>query len=628
MIPLPAPANMGTFRVVHNGPFVAGMRTSVVFEYVVGESGLKAGAKVRIGVPNTGWEVPVPPQQRYWDELVQGANRRLAPFHPVNTTACVEGREGTVIVLDVMERMLTPDEDPAIAYWRWWITAKVEEVSLKPGDILRITYGDRQFGANGIRIQTFVESRINVVAFVQPAANEPFFSVHGSPWFFDVIPGPPSKANVVAPSTYDTTDIPVQISLTDDCQCQPTDNETISLKIGDRSVQFIPGTAHVECFSADRLAGLSVVEQKSGQTWGVANPSVPIGADGLRLFWGDLHAQSEHHVMHSQKKDFRQGGWSKGISCGTVDDCYSYARQIALLDFMALTDQGACLTQSWEMCQAKVREYHDPGRFVTFKAYEAGAPIGHRNVIYTTDDIEPPLDARKFSNFHPSILYDYYRDRGDAILIPHHVKTWTDWSFHDPELEPVMEIYSCWGQSEWPGLDLWAKGQTPGAGAQEAFRRGYRMGMMASSDNHVGMPGRSYFGDRQAHTPYKGGLCAVWAPELTRNGIINAIRRRHCYGTTGVRIIVRFDIDGHPMGSAFRPIRQSIRATIEVHGTEELRTIEVVGPTGTVQFITCQRGSNAVQTTVDLPSIHGGYYYLRIMQADGERAWTSPVFFD
>ena len=42
--------------------------------------------------------------------------------------------------------------------------------------------------------------------------------------------------------------------------------------------------------------------------------------------------------------------------------------------------------------------------------------------------------------------------------------------------------------------------QTPGAGAWEAFRRGYRMGLMASTDNHVGMPGRSYPGDRQIHT--------------------------------------------------------------------------------------------------------------------------------
>ena len=64
-------------------------------------------------MPNTGWERPVPPQQRYWDELVQGVPP-TSPFHPVNTTALVQNREGAVVVLDVMECMLAPDEDPAI----------------------------------------------------------------------------------------------------------------------------------------------------------------------------------------------------------------------------------------------------------------------------------------------------------------------------------------------------------------------------------------------------------------------------------------------------------------------------------------------------------------------------------
>jgi hypothetical protein len=154
------------------------------------------------------------------------------------------------------------------------------------------------------------------------------------------------------------------------------------------------------------------------------------------------------------------------------------------------------------------------------------------------------------------------------------------------------------------------------------------MGMMASSDNHVGMPGRSYFGDRQAHTPFKGGLCAVWAPELTRDALMGAIRRRSCYGTTGARILVRFDIDGHPMGSAFRPGRDTARASVEVHGTDEVRSVEVVGPGGTARFVPCGRGENVVRGTVDLPVVRPGYYYLRVTQADGERAWTSPIYFD
>ncbi len=99
--------------MLHEPPFVAGMRTTVVFEYEVGDAGVEPGGKFRVGVPNTGWEAPVPPQQRYWDELVQHSGRRLAPFHPVNTTVAVKARAGASVVLDVMERMLATSCSPA-----------------------------------------------------------------------------------------------------------------------------------------------------------------------------------------------------------------------------------------------------------------------------------------------------------------------------------------------------------------------------------------------------------------------------------------------------------------------------------------------------------------------------------
>jgi hypothetical protein len=78
------------------------------------------------------------------------------------------------------------------------------------------------------------------------------------------------------------------------------------------------------------------------------------------------------------------------------------------------------------------------------------------------------------------------------------------------------------------------------AQAREAFRRGYRMGLIASSENRVRMPGRSYPGDRQVHTPFAGGLCAIWARENTRESLVAVLGSRRCYATTGARIIVKF----------------------------------------------------------------------------------------
>jgi hypothetical protein len=169
---------------------------------------------------------------------------------------------------------------------------------------------------------------------------------------------------------------------------------------------------------------------------------------------------------------------------------------------------------------------------------------------------------------------------------------------------------------------------TGGAGAWAAFQRGYRMGLMASSDNHVGMPGRSYPGDRQAHTPFKGGLCAIWAPELTREALFAALKQKRCYGTTGARIVVRFSVEGRPMGSTVSYENGTVRAAVEVQGTDELRSVEIVTAGTAVRELPFKRGEDRLSATVDLPANEGGHYYLRVTQVDGERAWTSPVFFD
>ncbi len=45
----------GQFDMSPGGPFEAGTRTTIEFVYTVGDAGLKAGGRIRIGTPNMGW---------------------------------------------------------------------------------------------------------------------------------------------------------------------------------------------------------------------------------------------------------------------------------------------------------------------------------------------------------------------------------------------------------------------------------------------------------------------------------------------------------------------------------------------------------------------------------------------
>jgi len=639
----PESAATGNVTLSPAGPYATGERVTVRLTFTVGPSGLPAGGRLRWGLPNTGWERAVVPQHRYWDDLVRGKDRRYAPFHPVNTTAELVTQSEVRVALDTMERMVAPNEDPAEAYWRWWITATVEDEGLGEGDQIVLTYGDPRFIGQKARIQTFPEDDLTFSVYVDPGTGA-WVRPAGAPIPLDVKAGPAVRANVVLPSTVADASPAVRVALTDSCHCAPGGGLPEKLFLRDGQGRRLATFSFSESPCEERtldgkgselLEGQVTLTDSAGkQIWGRANPAVSsLRTDDEHLYWGDLHAQSEYHVMHSQKKDSRQEGWSKGISCGTPDDVYRYARDTSLLDFVAITDQGANTGVGWKILQEKAIEYYEPGRFVTFKAYEAGSPVGHRNVYYLGDAVEPPQSSATF-NYMPEFLYAHYRGRKDVLMIPHHVKAWTDWSYHDPDLEPLMEIYSCWGQSENPSLELWDKGMTPGAGAWEALERGYHLGMIASSDNHVGTPGRNYPHDRQVHTPFPGGLAAIWAPELTREALFEGLRNRRSYGTTGARIILRFSVDGHPMGSILdgssRP--RSRKLAVDVIGTEAISRVEIIRNGEVAHSEDAEERRRAkldslqIQWTDDSPFTTGLYYYVRVFQADGHRAWSSPIW--
>ncbi len=77
-----------------------------------------------------------------------------------------------------------------------------------------------------------------------------------------------------------------------------------------------------------------------------------------------------------------------------------------------------------------------------------------------------------------------------------------------------------------------------GGTVQDGLARGYRVGIIASGDNHSGFPG-----------VWGNGLVGVWAAELTREGLWQAFRSRRVYGVTGDRISLAFEVNGLGMGS-------------------------------------------------------------------------------
>ena len=99
-------------------------------------------------------------------------------------------------------------------------------------------------------------------------------------------------------------------------------------------------------------------------------------AGNYDLFRRDIHAHSGYSKCY----------WP-GCGKGTLDELYSYARDATGLDFCATTDHDTHMTDGqWEVTRKKAAAHNEPGRFVTFTAYEwTSYGYRHRNVYYLTD---------------------------------------------------------------------------------------------------------------------------------------------------------------------------------------------------------------------------------------------------
>jgi hypothetical protein len=164
----------------------------------------------------------------------------------------------------------------------------------------------------------------------------------------------------------------------------------------------------------------------------------------------------------------------------------------------------------------------------------------------------------------------------------------------------------------------------------DLLKRGLRFGLIGTSDTRLSTPGNPRsFTLRVDDHPWPGGLTAVLAKELTRTAVLEALRERRCYATTGKRYLLEFTVDGKQMGSEIRVPRGHVA---EIHAAlgavEKWLRLEVVGPDGPVASLSPE-GSDAdvVQLDAKSPPVNEPtFLYLRGMEETGGMAWSSPVF--
>ncbi|MCB2410753.1 T9SS type A sorting domain-containing protein [Hymenobacter lucidus] len=152
--------------------------------------------------------------------------------------------------------------------------------------------------------------------------------------------------------------------------------------------------------------------------------------------------------------------------------------------------------------------------------------------------------------------------------------------------------------------------------------KGYHVGISLDHDNHNTTFNRT-----------TQGRLVVVAPSLTKEALLTALRQRGFYASDDWNAEVTYTLGGQPMGSIFTaPAAPAVALSVNDVDGEAIRTITLMkGTPGTgqpAQAVTSVSATTALTfTDASLTTGSTAYYYAIILEQDGDRIVTSPIWY-
>lgn len=345
-----------------------------------------------------------------------------------------------------------------------------------------------------------------------------------------------------------------------------------------------------------------------------------ISAEGrpLKIYRGDMHRHTEISV--------------DGAGDGTLFESYRYAMDAAGMDYLAVTDHQSGHTgpaqsdYTWWRIQKSADMFHAPGFFTALYGTERslGYPNGHRNLIFAKRGVPilhiTPQEQKSSTGPY---LYPHLRKfNGIATSHTSHTNMGTDWRDNDPDLEPIVEIFQgARTSAEYEGAplsptekrtELWAGGYRPLGFVSNAWAKGYKLGVQASSD-HV-----------STHTSY----AYVLTENATREALLDAMRKRHTYAaTSNILLDYRVQLDGKTLIQGDVARSQGLpELTAKIIGSAPIKHVVVVRDNKVIYSQEPKGESYELRFRETSLGAGEHFYYVRMEQVDGNVAWSSPVW--
>jgi hypothetical protein len=541
---------LGKVEIEPNCPIIAGEVNTWKIIYTVGRYGIDNGGRLKLV-----WKFP-----SNWG-VPQWENPKKENYITVKSTKKVN---------------FSFQYDPK-GYYRPWLKALTIEVIngyLSEGDMVTITLGDQLYGSPGSRAQTFYQNDFYFRLLVDCFESSKFKEIPNQP-IIPVVSSRFERLKLIATSDVSPGEKINKITI----KAEDKWGNIVQDYVDNVLLQFVPGIGNFKRSIAFSQSDKGVVELRDVQidqegiyrliatenklkSHVLSNPirCLEKKNDTERLCWGDFHAQNK-----------------STLGMGTDEEYFEYAKKVGSVDVSALQGNDFHLSpESWQKLKKSVNSLYKPGEFVTYLGYEWSGNTsagGDHNVYYLDDSIPIHRSSHwqledksdEINDRYPvEELYNELRDK-KAMVIPHigGRRAILDYlSKEDEQIVPVIEICSVHGRFEWF--------------LHEAFQKNLIVGVVGNSDDHTCRPGASY--PTSVSLNCKNGLTGFYCKDLTREGVWNAIKSRHCYATTGERIILEFSGNGRPMGSVF-DIFEPLTMQVNVIGTSQIEKVEIVKDT-------------------------------------------------
>ncbi len=558
------PEKMGSASVAPSGSFEAGSFQEFTLTYTAGYFGIDDTGSLKI-------------VHRFASDM--GKPQFDKPDAANYVTA--EATNGAVLHIEYdMKRNIRP--------WDKTLYIKVVRGFLREGDQIIVRFGDRREGSPGMRIQTFCEKTFEFKVLVDAIATYNYVELPHQPEI-EIVPGPPVLFKAILPTMRQQHDSFRLCLKGEDRWGNPSNLGDLKLKLrANMIVDGLPDSVTFEVGKFTRvLENLNVAEagdliiellDTDDNLLAKSNPCRFFANAELLPYWGDLHGQSEETIGTNSARDF-----------------YEFARDKAFLDICVHQGNDFQITNEfWQWLNELSAEFTEDGRFIVFPGWEwsgntglggdrnvlhmhEGRPI-HRSSHALVDDLsDVESDATSAGD-----LFEALKDE-DCTVFAHIGGRYADIKVaHDQRIEKGVEVHSAWGTFEWL--------------VHDAFEQGYRVGILSNSDGHKGRPGASHPGSTSFGA--YGGLTCVLAPDFTRAGIMQGLRQRHHYGTTGSRVILdtrveftqpaeRFSDDPRlgdvssemvreaMMGDILQTSQHSVKFHIDVHSAAPIERIDI-----------------------------------------------------